>query len=249
MTPGRIHSMESMGLVDGPGIRTVVFLQGCSLRCCYCHNPDTWSRQNENAMTISPEDLLRRLSRFQPYYGKQGGVTFSGGEPLLQPDFLLESMKLCKNAGIHTCLDTAGCGCGKYEEILAYTDLILLDVKHCTSEGYREITGHSPQEFHTFLALAQKMEIPLWIRHVMVPGLTDSEAHLKALESFLRTLHHIQRVELLPYHTLGVHKYAALGIPYPLSGVPPMDSRLTDAWNQRLNQTCCATADTQRKHT
>lgn len=246
MTLGRIHSIESMGLVDGPGIRTVVFLQGCALRCQYCHNPDTWSQQCSTTQLLSPEALLRRLLRFQPYYGKTGGVTFSGGEPLLQPAFLQESMKLCREAGIHTCLDTAGFGNEHSRDVLQYTDLILLDIKHYTPEGYQNVTGHSPAEFHAFLDLAQQMEIPLWIRHVVVPGLTDGDTHLEGLEQFLGTLRHIQRIELLPYHTLGVHKYAALGIPYPLDGVPPMDAHALDAWNERLNQTCCQTSSTDK---
>lgn len=241
MIKGQIHSIESMGLVDGPGIRTVVFLQGCSLRCRYCHNPDTWSGQGKDTQILSHEELFQRLSRFRPYYGREGGVTFSGGEPLLQPDFLRKSLELCRNAGIHTCLDTAGVGCGRYEEILQFTDLVLLDVKHYTKGGYRELTGRSPEEFFSFLDIVQRMRIPLWIRHVVVPGLTDGEVHLKGLEAFLQTLHSIQRVELLPYHTLGVHKYGMLGIPYPLEGVPPMDGLLLDEWNRRLNRTCCET--------
>ena len=240
MTTGLVHSIESMGLVDGPGIRTVIFLQGCKLRCCYCHNPDTWSLQNEKAERISPEELLKRLLRFKPYYGDRGGVTFSGGEPLLQPDFLLESLVLCKKAGINTCLDTSGCGLGDYDLILEQTDLLLLDIKHYTKDGYRRITGRSPEEFLRFLALAQKMNVPLWIRHVVVPGLTDSDEHLLGLEAYLKTLNHIKRVELLPYHTLGVHKYASLGISYSLQSVPAMDADFCKQWNERLNESCCS---------
>lgn len=238
MTKGLIHSVESMGLVDGPGIRTVVFLQGCHLRCRYCHNPDTWSRQNPKATELSPEQLLQKLSRFRNYYGKTGGVTFSGGEPLLQPEFLQEALALCKKAGIHTCLDTAGCGLGNYEGILKNTDLILMDIKHYTPEGYQTVTGHSPDASLHFLDTAQNMGIPMWIRHVVVPGLTDSKEHLSGLEAYLKTLHNIQRVDLLPYHTMGVHKYAALEIPYPLEGVPALDSHALDVWNTQLNQTC-----------
>ncbi len=238
MTKGRIHSIESMGLVDGPGIRTVVFLQECYLRCCYCHNPDTWSRQNPKAIELSPEELLQKLSRFRTYYGKNGGVTFSGGEPLLQPAFLQETLALCKKAGIHTCLDTAGCGIGDYEKILKNTDLILMDIKHYTAQGYQKITGHSPNASMRFLDTVIRMEIPMWIRHVVVPGLTDSEEHLVGLETYLRTLRNIQRVELLPYHTMGIHKYTALEMPYPLEDVPALDSHALDAWNERLNRNC-----------
>ena len=239
MKNGLIHSIESMGLVDGPGIRTVVFLQGCALRCRYCHNPDTWCK-NEKAFEMSVPELLAKLERFRPYYGTTGGVTFSGGEPLLQPEFLLGALTACKQAGIHTCLDTAGCGLGDYRPILQQTDLILLDVKHPTRQGFEAVTGHSPDESLRFLAQAQQMGIPLWVRHVVVPGLTDGEEHFKELERYLQTLKHIQRVELLPYHTLGVHKYAALGLPYTLEGVPPLDPESLTEWNKRLNQTCCA---------
>lgn len=239
MILGRIHSIESMGLVDGPGIRTVVFLQGCHLRCRYCHNPDTWAENDSQNLLLSPEDLLKRLLRFKPYYGSSGGVTFSGGEPLLQAEFLHQILLLCKEAGIHTCLDTAGYGNGNYTEILANTDLLLYDVKHYTKEGYRAVTGCSQDETTHFLSAAQKMHIPLWIRHVVVPGLTDSEEHLIGLENYLKTLHGIERIELLPYHTLGISKYHAMGIPYTLEGVPPLSEEVLVEWNKRLNQNCC----------
>ena len=213
MTYGRIHSIESMGLVDGPGVRSVVFFQGCRLRCQYCHNPDTWSFTGKDAQHISAEALVKKLSRFKPYYGDRGGVTFSGGEPLLQKDFLLEALIRCKQAGIHTCLDTAGCGDGDYGEILRYTDLVLMDIKHYTEEGYRKVTGMD----------------------VVVPGLTDGEAHLEGLKTYIQSLKNVERVELLPYHVLGVHKYKALGIPYPLEGVEPMNPELLSDWQIRMN--------------
>lgn len=237
MSVGQIHSLESMGLVDGPGIRTVVFLQGCALRCRYCHNPDAWD-PGAPAQTFTAAELVERLSRYKPYYGATGGVTFSGGEPLLQPDFLAECLALCHGAGIHTCLDTAGAGLGEYGAILEHTDLILLDVKHYTPEGYRAVTGASMAAYDRFLAAAQGAEIPLWVRHVVVPGLTDGAEHLEGLERYLQTLHRIEKVELLPYHTLGVHKYAALGIPYPLEGVEPLDGSALKHWNERLNASC-----------
>ena len=236
MTVGRIHSIESMGLVDGPGIRTAVFLQGCRLRCQYCHNPDTWSPEGSRAKLLAPEELVRKLVRFKSYYGENGGVTFSGGEPLLQKEFLLEVLPLCRAAGIHVCLDTAGCGTGGYEEILQYTDLVLFDVKHYTPEGYRKVTGQPPEEARRFLQALQKAGTPLWVRHVVVPGLTDGEEHLQGLRSFLRTLDHVQRIELLPYHTLGVSKYHTLGIPYPLEGVAPVEADQLASWQQLLNQ-------------
>lgn len=236
MSIGYIHSIESMGLVDGPGIRTVVFLQGCHLRCRYCHNPDTWEIGGQRAKQMTPEKLVERLCRFKPYYGETGGVTFSGGEPLLQKDFLLEVLPLCRAAGIHVCLDTAGYGIGGYEEILALTDLVLFDVKHITEEGYRRVTGQERQESLRFLETAQRMGTPLWIRHVVVPGLTDGEAHFQALREYLKTIRNVERIELLPYHTLGVSKYETLGIPYPLKGVQPLSTQDLQEWQGLLEQ-------------
>lgn len=235
MTYGRIHSIESMGLVDGPGVRSVVFFQGCRLRCQYCHNPDTWSMTGKNVQQISAEALVKKLSRFKPYYGEKGGVTFSGGEPLLQKAFLLEVLQMCQKAGMHTCLDTAGCGDGSYEEILRYTDLVLMDIKHYTEEGYRKVTGRDFEESRRFLEIVQQMNVPMWIRHVVVPGLTDGEEHLKGLEDYIRSLKNVERVELLPYHVLGVHKYQALGIDYPLKGVEPMQPEVLSDWQARMN--------------
>ena len=239
MLTGRIHSVESMGLVDGPGIRTVIFLQGCRLRCRYCHNPDTWAMESGKAMELQPRELVERLVRFKPYYSAGGGVTFSGGEPLLQPEFLRTALELCREEGIHTCLDTAGCGLGDYQAILRHTDLVLLDVKHYTPQGYRDITGSSMEAFETFRAAVREAGIPLWVRHVVVPGLTDSPGHLAGLEEYLADWPNLERVELLPYHTLGVYKYRALNIPYSLEGVPPMEEEKLKDWTRRLNQRCC----------
>lgn len=230
MTPGYIHSIESMGLVDGPGIRTVLFLQGCRLRCQYCHNPDTWDIKG--GIPLTPKQVIQKLKRFKPYYGIRGGVTFSGGEPLLQPDFLLETLSLCREEGISTCLDTAGCGIGRYDEILDRTDLVIFDVKHYTYKGYKDITGQPPDEALCFLDAVMQKGVPLWIRHVAVPGLTDGEKHFTGFRDFLRTLHGVEKVELLPYHILGVSKYHALGIPYPLENVPPMEAGRLEQWQQ-----------------
>ena len=234
MTKGHVHSIESMGLVDGHGIRTVVFLQGCKLRCQYCHNPDTWNLADK-AILMEPQELIRKLVRFKSYYKAKGGVTFSGGEPLLQKDFLLEVLPLCKEAGINTCLDTAGCGVGDYEKILAHTDLVILDIKHYTREGYAMVTGHSIDEVNKFLAVLQKLAIPLWLRHVVVPGLTDGDEHLKGLADYVKTIKNVERIELLPYHVLGVPKYKTLGIPYKLEGVPPMEAAELTKWQELLN--------------
>lgn len=210
-----------MGLVDGPGIRAVVFMQGCRLRCRYCHNPDTWAQVGGETMT--PEALVARLRRFQPYFAPSGGgVTFSGGEPLMQPEFLLQALRLCHEAGIHTCLDTAGVGEGDYEAILRHTDLVLYDVKHHTPQGYEAITGRPMDETLRFVEAVRRAGAPMWVRHVLVPGLTDGEEHLRGLARYVQTLPRVQRVELLGYHLLGASKYKTMGIPYPLEGVPAL---------------------------
>lgn len=218
---GKIHSIESMGLADGPGIRFIVFFQGCSLRCAYCHNPDTWDIDGGNEITA--EELVERALRFKTYFKSSGGgVTCSGGEPLLQPEFLIEFLKLCKENGLHTAIDTAGFGRGQYEEILKYTDLVLLDVKHVTEIGYKEITGRTPKEFLKFVSALEKANTPTWIRHVVVPGLTDGKEHIERLNKFIDEFGNVEKVELLPYHVLGVNKYRKMGIPYRLDGVDPM---------------------------
>lgn len=225
MTVGRVHSMESMGLVDGPGIRTVIFFQGCSLRCRFCHNPDTWEF-NSGEIT-DPETLVKKISRFKPYFKNTGGVTFSGGEPLMQPDFLLETLKLCKQENIHTCIDTAGYGMGSYDEILEDTDLVLLDLKHVSETDYKQMTGRTMDRFQEFLSALEKSETPIWIRHVVVPGITDSQEHMENLKTYISTIPNVEKVELLPYHLLGKNKYEVMGIPYSLDGVPAMDKEKT----------------------
>lgn len=225
---GNIHSIESMGLVDGPGIRTVVFFQGCSLRCKFCHNPDTWNF-NEG-IKISTQELITKIKRYKPYFERSsGGVTFSGGEPLMQPEFLLEMLKLCKASGINTCLDTAGVGFGNYKEILKYTDLILYDIKHIDPKAYKSLTGKSQDETNDFLKVVSSMNIPVIARHVVVPGLTDTEKFMKELKIFAhKHIKNLIKVELLPYHLLGVNKYKELSIPYPLKGVKAMDKTKTE---------------------
>lgn len=224
MIKGIIHSIETMGLVDGPGIRVVVFMQGCALRCQYCHNPDTWSQRGEESLEFTPEELVKKIARFRPYFEKSGGgVTFSGGDPLRQPEFLKETLRLCKEEGIHTTLDTSGVGFGNYEEILKYVDLVLFDVKHLTEEGYKEITGIPMEESLKFLEACKKCNTKLWIRQVVIPGKTDSEEYILALKDFINSLDNVEKVELLPYHLLGVNKYENMGIKYRLEGVPAMD--------------------------
>ena len=234
MINGKIHSIETMGAVDGPGIRTVVFMQGCKLRCIYCHNPDTWAMSSDSAITMTPNKLLSFIVRYKQYYGTLGGVTFSGGEPLLQADFLIETLRLCKKENIHTCLDTAGFGIGKYEEILELTDLVLLDIKHYDEQTYKKITGQNINETERFIKILTKLQTPVWLRHVVVPGLTDDKNHLDTIEkSYLDSLN-VQRIEFLPYHTLGVSKYAKMGLEYPLKGVQAMPNDFLNERNMRL---------------
>ena len=219
---GNVSSIETMGLVDGPGIRCVIFMQGCALRCKYCHNPETW-QANLNKDLMSAKEVVDIVKKYRNYYGSDGGVTFSGGEPLLQPDFLLACLKLCKAEGINTALDTAGVGLGKYEDILKYTDLVILDVKAVENEEYKELTGLDNKRFLNFLDACQRNGNKLWLRQVIVPNLNDDERHILMLKEFASKLKNVEKIELLPYKTIGVHKYKALKLKYPLDGVPQMD--------------------------
>ncbi len=219
---GKVSSVETMGLVDGPGIRYVVFLQGCFLRCKYCHNPETWDLQGDSKM-LTPKQLINKIKRYKNYFGSDGGVTFSGGEPLLQPKFLLECLKLCRKAGINTALDTAGVGFGDYEQILENTDLVILDIKATDKKEYKALTGSTMARFNKFLADCQRLEKRLWLRHVIVPGLNDSESDILKLKEYIKNIKNVEKVELLPYKTFGVHKYSDLNIKYPLEGVSDMD--------------------------
>lgn len=219
---GRINSVETMGLVDGPGIRYVVFCQGCQLRCLYCHNPETWDEDGK-CIYISPEELFEKIKRYKNYYGEEGGVTFSGGEPLLQPDFLKECLKLCKEEGINTALDTAGVGFGNYEEILNLTDLVILDIKAVKEDDYKFITGQPMNRFKKFLEDCQRLNKRLWLRQVIVPKINDTIENMKELKDFISKLKNVEKVELLPYKTIGVYKYKDLKIKYRLENVPDMD--------------------------
>lgn len=224
METGKIHSIESMGLVDGPGIRTVIFFQGCKLRCLYCHNPDTWHLKDGNEVTS--EELIKKILRFRPYFERSGGgVTFSGGDPLMQPAFLLELLKKCKEHGIHTTIDTSGYGNpDTYDEILKYTDLVLLDIKHVNSTGYKELTGCTSKGINTFLEALRRSNTRVWVRHVVVPGYTDNKEKMDALSEIINNeIPNVDKIELLPYHLLGVNKYENLGLNYSLNGVPHMN--------------------------
>lgn len=217
---GHIDSIETLGLLDGPGIRVVVFLQGCPLRCLFCHNPETWFVNDK--MLITPEELVRHIYKYRNYFGENGGVTFSGGEPMYQHEFLLECLKLCKKMQINTCIDTSGVG-ENYEEILKYTDLVIWDVKALEPDNYTKITGNKIEKSLEFLETCQKMNKKMWIRQVIVPGINDNIEYINKLKKFIKPLKNIEKVELLPYHTMGVQKYEKLNIPYRLQETPEMD--------------------------
>lgn len=225
MVTGNIHSIETLGTLDGPGIRMVVFLQGCKLRCLYCHNPDTWNEISRNVKTVTPEYIVNKVKRFKPYFKyNDGGITFSGGEPLLQPEFLIECLKSCKSEGIHTVIDTSGVGLGHYDEILKYTDLVILDIKHSNPQKYKNITGMDIKYYYEFKESIIKNNKDIWIKQVVTPGINDTYEDMmefqREVDTFPQSI--IQKVELLPYHTLGVFKYKELSIKYRLEGVPPM---------------------------
>ena len=228
MADGRILSIESLGLVDGPGIRTVVFIQGCALRCKFCHNPDSW--QCGIGQSISSDELYAKILRFRPYFERSGGgVTFSGGEPLLQKDFLLEILKKLKSANIHTCIDTAGVGEGGYGEILRYTDLVLYDVKAIDAEGYRKICGGNISVTEDFQKELLESGVETVVRQVVVPGINDTDEYMQKLYIYIKEkLPQVKTVELLPYHLMGLHKYKKLGIAEPLAGVPAMSKAKTE---------------------
>ena len=232
---GKISSVESLGLLDGPGIRFVAFLQGCKLRCKYCHNPETWDI-NGKCEIVNPEELLKKIRRFKNYFGLDGGVTFSGGEPLLQPEFLLECLKLCKKENIHTCLDTAGVGFGEYDEILDYTDLVILDIKAVDEGEYKELTGQDMKYFNAFLSACQRKNKKLWLRQVIVPNMNDDREHVILLSNFAKKIKNVEKVELLPYKTIGVHKYKELNIPYRLEGVPELSEEKLKKLNKILKE-------------
>ena len=219
---GRIHSIETMGALDGPGLRMVVFLQGCPLRCKFCHNPDTWNPAG--GQETSPEEIVARALKLKRFFGKHGGVTFSGGEPLLQAQFVRACVNLLHGQGIHCALDTSG---GLWNEdvraLLEESDLILLDVKHSEPDRFRDLTGGEPAALDAVLAHLETTRKPVWVRQVILPGWTAEEAQVRQM---LRKTAGINRIktELLPYHTLGVHKWQALGIPYALEGVQPPDA-------------------------
>lgn len=224
MTLANVHSFESFGSVDGPGVRFVVFLQGCKLRCKYCHNPDSW-KMADNQL-ISAEDIVKKALSFQDYWGKDGGVTVSGGEPLLQIDFLIEFFKLLKTKKIHTTIDTSAGPftleepfISKFNELMQYTDLVMLDLKHFYAKEHYALTKMDNTHILQCAKHLESLGKDVWIRHVLVPGYTDNEQHLKDLGAFIKSLSNVKKVEILPYHSFGKFKWDNLGLKYELDDV------------------------------
>ena len=220
MVKGAVDSIETFGLVDGPGIRTVVFLSGCKLRCKYCHNPEMWVRGREN---YTAEELAERILRNKNYFIRKGGVTFSGGEPLLQSKFIILVAKILKTHDIHIALDTSGVGNGNYEEVLKYIDLVILDIKHTDPKGYFELTGLAIDESLKFIDALNNSGKSVWIRQVIVPGMMDNSSYMDSLLETLKKIKNIEHIDFLPYHKLGSEKYVSLGINNPYKDMPPMD--------------------------
>ena len=222
----RVHSVESFGSVDGPGIRFVIFLKGCAMRCQYCHNPDTWDRAGDNLRSV--DDVLSQALRYRSYWGEKGGITVSGGEALLQIQPLTELFHKAKDLGINTCLDTSAQPFSRkdgrfsaFEALMKYTDLVLLDIKHIDNDAHKRLTGWENENILDCARYLSDIHKPVWIRHVLVPGINDDDESLHRLRSFIDTLSNVERVEVLPYHDLGVYKWEQLGIPYKLTDVKP----------------------------
>ena len=226
---GKIHSIETFGTVDGPGVRFVVFFEGCPMRCLYCHNPDTWVAGA--GQTMDATAILEKFKRNRDFYAS-GGITATGGEPLAQMPFLTELFTLAKQNGVHTCLDTSGITFRDDEEtraafdrLLAVTDLVMLDIKQIDDEGHKTLTGHSNKNVLAFARYLGEKGKPMRVRHVLVPGYTEDEALLKRLGAFLKDFNNLEKIEVLPYHTLGRAKYENLGIPYPLGDTPQLTQK------------------------
>lgn len=223
MIKGYIHSTESFGTVDGPGIRFVIFMQGCPMRCLYCHNPDTWKIGTGTEVTV--DALISEYEKSKNF--TKGGITVTGGEPLLQIEFVTELFKEAKSKGIHTCLDTSGITFTakneKIDELMKYTDLVMLDIKHIDDEEHKKLTGQSNKNILAFAKYLDEHNIPVWIRHVVVPNITDKAEYLEKLGEFIGALKNVKALDVLPYHTMGKAKYENLGISYPLDGVEPLE--------------------------
>lgn len=224
---GYIHSLETFGTVDGPGIRFVVFLQGCPMRCLYCHNPDTW--ETGKGKKESTDEILREYDKNRDFY-KRGGITVTGGEPLLQIDFVTELFTKAKQKGIHTCLDTSGITFNKksescvkrFDKLICQTDLVMLDIKHIDPEGHKKLTGKDNRNVLDFAEYLEEKKKPFWVRHVVIENYTDKKDELVRLGKYLAKFTQLKALDVLPYHTMGTEKYAQLGIDYPLKGVEAM---------------------------
>ncbi len=234
---GYLHSVETFGSVDGPGVRFVAFLSGCAMRCKFCHNPDTWQMTGEK---IEADDLLKRALRYKAYWKNNGGITVSGGEPMLQCEFVTEFFRLAKKQGIHTTLDTSGQPWNendeKFSELLEVTDLVILDIKETDDEAHKNLTGHTNKNIIEFAHHLSDIGKPMWIRHVLVPGLTDSEKSLKELKQLINDLKTVEKVEILPYHTFGVQKWEKLGMEYELKDIKPPTKEETDKAEKILKE-------------
>ena len=225
---GRIHSLESFGTVDGPGVRYVVFVQGCPMRCAYCHNPDTWAMTGGTMM--EPSYIIEQYERNKGFYNG-GGLTVTGGEPLMQVDFLIDLFTLAKEKGIHTCIDSSGIAfkpgntefIAKLDRLMKLTDLVMLDIKHINPDKHKELTSHPNDGILAFCSYLNDRNVDMWIRHVVVPGITDDEKYLFELGYFIGQFQNLKALDVLPYHTMGEAKYEKLGIDYKLKGVPAMD--------------------------
>ena len=234
-TKGIIHSFESFGAADGPGVRFVVFLKGCNMRCKYCHNPDSWNEKG--GQEADADEVMKKVSRYKSYWGEEGGITVSGGEPLIQIDFVTELFKKAKLEGINTAIDTSGepftmkeLFISKFDELMKYTDLVLLDIKEIDDIKHRELTGKTNENILLLAEYLSKIQKPVWIRHVLVPENTDFDEDLDKLGEFISKLSNVKKVEVLPYHTLGVFKWENLGMKYRLEGIgTPTSERITNA--------------------
>lgn len=235
MMYGYVHSTESFGSVDGPGVRFIIFLSGCPMRCQFCHNPDTWDMMGGEKTEV--DTLVKKALRCKPYWKNGGGVTVSGGEPLMQIDFLIELLKKFKAEGVHTTIDTSGAPFtrnepffSKFEELMKYTDLLLVDIKHIDREKHIELTGRENDNIIDMMQYLSDIKKPIWIRHVLVPGMSDNDEYLTKTREFIDTLENVEKVEVLPYHTLGVPKWEKLGVEYKLDGVDsPSEERIVNA--------------------
>lgn len=238
---GLVHSIESFGSVDGPGLRFILFLKGCHMRCQYCHNPDTWASKKE-AQSMTPQEAFDKAYRYHTYWRNKGGITVSGGEALLQIDFVIEFFKIAKKKGVHTCIDTSGGPFtreepffGKFNELLKYTDLFLLDIKEMNDEKHKVLTGWTNENILDMARYLSEQGSDMWIRHVLVPGVTDAEEDLRQLGEFVKELKTVRRFEVLPYHTLGVFKWEELGLDYALKDVNPPTAEELERANDILD--------------